>query len=307
MNKSIDKKCAPSKTFKDGSCFTHQAISKIIKEYNKIHNTNINHNLPKYDLVKFLNKKFSNLCDNQTCWLKLKFLQQLEDDDIMNDTFRPEGPIKKYEWLSTSHINDVITQYQSVHDDFIFLGAVPYDFAELEFLKFYNINFNELLKNGKSRIGIVINLDNHNQSGSHWVGLYFDLIKYQIYFFDSVGNPPGKKIRKFINKIILFMHKKIHGSKLNLNKLIDFKRISKDKWNSILKSDNQLNETLIKLTGNHIDIQYNNVQHQFKNTECGVYSIHFILGLVEGKTFKDVSHRVIKDDEMNKYRQVYFR
>ena len=39
-------------------------------------------------------------------------------------------------------------------------------------------------KNHK-KIGMVINLDEHWKRGSHWVGLYANIDKSQIYFFDS--------------------------------------------------------------------------------------------------------------------------
>ena len=47
-----------------------------------------------------------------------------------------------------------------------------------------------------------MNLDEHYKKGSHWVALYADLSKYQVYYFDSVGKKPRKRIKKFINKII---------------------------------------------------------------------------------------------------------
>ena len=45
---------------------------------------------------------------------------------------------------------------------------------------------------------MVINLDTHDKGGSHWVGLYTDLLKKQIYFFDSYGHKPEKEIKNFM-------------------------------------------------------------------------------------------------------------
>jgi hypothetical protein len=42
----------------------------------------------------------------------------------------------------------------------------------------------------------MVNLENHNQKGSHWVGLYYG--KDYIFYFDSYGAPPAQTI---INKI----------------------------------------------------------------------------------------------------------
>ena len=59
---------------------------------------------------------------------------------------------------------------------------VPYDFDELSFLEVSNVNFDDLEKEGKTKIGMVVNLDKHNKSGSHWVSLFIDLNNDQIYF-----------------------------------------------------------------------------------------------------------------------------
>jgi hypothetical protein len=53
----------------------------------------------------------------------------------------------------------------------------------------------------------------------------------------------------------------------------------------------------------------NFIQHQFKNTECGMYSIHFIDNfLTNEKTFEQIVEHVITDDEMNELRRTnYYR
>jgi hypothetical protein len=300
------EKCAPSKKYKDGSCFTLDALKKIATNYNKHNKDKIDVNLDKDELVDILEDKLKNKCDEQTCWLRLDIVKQLEDEDIEENTFRPKGPTKKYEWLSTTHINDVVEQYMNVHKDFIFLGAVPYDFDELPVLGISNLNFKELEKNGKHKIGMVINLDEHYKGGSHWVALYADLKENQIYFFDSVGNAPGKRIRKFVNRITKYLYEKKYNKKLNvtdtINKLKHLRKKSKNKENINIEDDNIKN-----LLKGGFDIRYNTMQHQFKNSECGVYSINFIVRLVGGENFDTIVNNITKDEEMNKMREEYFR
>ena len=36
------------------------------------------------------------------------------------------------------------------------------------------------------QIGIVFNLDKHDQEGSHWVSMFIDLKRDGIYYFDSL-------------------------------------------------------------------------------------------------------------------------
>lgn len=46
--------------------------------------------------------------------------------------------------------------------------------------------------------------------------------------------------------------------------------------------------------------------HQRKNSECGVYSIHFIVRRLSGTPFKTAVNDIIRDEEMNHNRQKYF-
>jgi len=307
---SIDKKCAPGKVYKDGSCLSDESLKKIILNYNKKNKDKININLPRKELVTILERKLSNVCNEQTCWLKLDVVQELEDkfkEDVEENTFRPKGPAKKYEWLSTTHINEVIEQYQNVHKNFIFLGAVPYDFEDLAVLGIHDLNFDTLIKDGKTKIGLVINLDNHDQGGSHWVSLFADLEKSQVYFFDSVGQPPRKRIRKFINRIVKFLYHKKYNTKLQINDTINTiksmqKLSEKEKYKQLTSS-----KYLKNLLDGSFDIKYNTKQHQFRNSECGVYSINFIVRLVNGEPYTSIVENITKDEEMNKFRKEYFR
>ena len=303
---NINKKCAPSKQYEDGSCFTHDALKKIARNYNRKSGKKINVNLDKKNLVKELESTLQDKCNNHACWLRLDIVKEIDNEDILNNTFRPPGPSKKYEWLSTTHINNVVEQYQESHKDFMFLGAVPHDFDDLGILGINDLDFHDVEKNGKTKIGMVINLDNHNQDGSHWVALYTDLEKNQVYFFDSVGKRPSKRIRKFINRIAKYLYKKTHKTKLPINdivsKLKDINKLTKEDIQKIVDENIHLRNIL---NGN-FDIKYNDIQHQFDNSECGVYSMNFIIRLVEGETFDDIVKNVTRDEEMNKFRSEYF-
>ena len=109
----------------------------------------------------------------------------------------------------------------------------------------------------------------------------------QIYFFDSFGKKPGDMIGNFMNRIYNFMSKKY-----------DTKTVDKETLNSLLENDN---------SDSDIDLKYNKIQHQFKNTECGVYSMNFIIRLVSGESFDNITNNITEDKEMQSCRMVYFR
>jgi len=299
----MEKKCAPDKKYIDNSCFTYESLIKIANNYNKKNNNKININLNKIELVNELEDRLSDKCSDQICWLRLDLIKELNNEEIDNYTFRPEGPSEQFEWLNTKHINDVIDQYHNMYSDFLYLGAVPSDFEELPVLGLNDINFKELESNNKNRIGIVINLDEHYKGGSHWVALFFDLKNYQIYYYDSVGKSPKKRIRRFINKILQYLYFKKFNIKLNINHLL---KILKKYKNNDDDNENKNNIHIQNLLSNEIDIRYNNVQHQFKNSECGVYSIYFIIRILNGESIDSIINNPINDDNINKFREEFF-
>ena len=50
---------------------------------------------------------------------------------------------------------------------------------------------------------------------------------------------------------------------------------------------------------------YNNNRFQFKNSECGVYSMHFIEEFLNGKDFEEIVSDIIHDDKINKKRKIF--
>lgn len=276
VKSETDKKCAPSYTFQDGSCIPLDVLIRIAKEYNKKNENKIklDKNMEllhpkKYKryLVKSFNEKLPK-CNNQLCWLnEVDKIQEDFGTKLSERIYRPIGPQGKFEWLNTININQVMDQYAEKYKDFLFLGAVPMDFYEININKIRDLNYSELVKNGIKRLGIVFNLDNHNQPGSHWVAGAINLDNGHIYYYDSYGTRPEKRVREFYYKISKFME-----DELKIKPVLDF----------------------------------NKKRHQYKDSECGMFSLYFIIQLLEGKDFKEICNSKINDDEVNKLRQEYF-
>ena len=55
-----------------------------------------------------------------------------------------------------------------------------------------------------------------------------------------------------------------------------------------------------------LKVYFNNLQHQYGMTECGVYCIHFLNEMLMGKDFQEYINNRISDDEMFQYRNIYF-
>ena len=291
-----DKRCAPNAIFKDGSCMTLTQLIKMAEAYNKKHpehkielNTKLetlNPDKYKIYLVDKFETRLLDVCDDQRCWLKQDFIKEIQDEvlkeDLLTKTFRPEGPNGKFTWLNTLDIDKVMSQYEDKHKDFKWLGAVPMDFDDIPSLNISNLDFNDLKKNKKTKLGIIFNLDTSNQPGSHWVAGYVDLNNKQVYYFDSYAVEPEPRVRKFMRRCAKACENcgSINGGEDNKNK-------NKNK-------------------NNNLDVRFNKHRHQYKNSECGVYSLTFIIKLLEGATFDDFTQSKIPDEVINKYRQIYF-
>lgn len=178
-----------------------------------------------------------------------------------------DGSIGRFQPLSTFHINKVMARYEK-NQNFKFLGAIPIDFNDFEEFGIRNLDYGKLLTIDKFKLGFVFNFDKNYQPGSHWVALYSDLTNGEIYFFDSHGLKPKSRILMLMRKISNFCKIELGNKKINMN--------------------------------------YNKIKHQSANIECGIYSIHFLVRMLEGESFNDISRNRISDRNINKYRNVYF-
>lgn len=274
--------CAPNMKFNGGSCISLTVLVAMVTAYNNTHQDKID--ISKFDymkgrnpvgykkqLVSVLTNKLKSVCDSQVCWLSLPFFKHLSSQDLTNQlhkqTFKPQGPKKTNEWLNTLHINEVFTQYEKVYKEFKFMGANPRDFDKLPETGIPNMKLDKLYDSGITKLGFVFNLDKHNQTGSHWVSMYADLKNGNIYYIDSVGHHPMSEFKKLMERIADFCKSK----------------------------------------GKKIDMRYNQTQHQYGNSECGVYSISFILRLLDGETFDEIEKVPISDEEIQQCRATYFR
>lgn len=282
-------KCAPHLEFSNGSCIPLELLIKMAEAYNSYCDSISESNslskikldsrldtLYPNDYKKYLLAEFGSRFEgDQKDWIGSKYLELMDDeskDHLENKVFRPDGPQGRFDWLSTIDINQVLYQYEEKYPDFKFLGAVPIDFAELDYLPFKTLNFDDLVDNGYNRVGIIFNTDSSKQKGKHWISLFCDFKQSQIYFSDSMGIRPPREVNDFMRLLENYIKTKSNKK----NNLID------------------------------IDVKFNRTQHQKGNSECGVYSINFILRLLKGKSFNHITRKRLTDNQVNRCRIKYF-
>lgn len=276
-----EQRCAPGKPFESGSCIVLPVLVEMVNAYNKVNKNKIKTSCRKEILkpkrykkylLREINNRFKNVCDGQLCWTQQDFIKHMDEfmkAQLEKYTFRPLGPEGRFEWLNTVNIDEVMNQYEMDIKDFLFLGAVPMDFQKINLKGVADLNIEKEYKEGIKRFGIIFNLDESWQSGSHWTSAYADIGKGKVYYFDSYGTPPEERVVKLLNKFCVYYE-------------------SKNK-------------------GNRCKLRYNKIRHQYENSECGVYSINFILELLKDRDFDELCNTKLKDREVNKLRKKIFR
>lgn len=295
LTKLASSYCAPHRMKRyerDGSCMTYEEMLLIGRLYNK---NNKNDKIPwsvlrsKEQLKQELSKRLSECKGHdEYCWIQHPVVSSDQNvNQQLKNSFRPLKPkswsANSREWLNTYDIMRVMKQYELQHKHFKFIGVFPMDFAKpithnecvsKELCKF---NVASLLKAGKTDFGIVFNTDYHDEPGEHWVAVYCSLDftnkKFGICYYDSGSDPIKDEIRQ------LFITVKTQ-----------VRNLYGDKASKSFRT------------------KYNNVQHQFKNTECGMFSMFFIIACLENKqmTYHQIRQNIGHDDDINKFRDVFY-
>jgi Ulp1 protease family, C-terminal catalytic domain len=298
VRKSHDKKmkkmnCNPVTKHKNtvqDSCFPPETLVLIKSSYNKFHPHNKIESTNNAEIWEDLKKRLTT-CEKEDCWLN-----QISDPILRKkldvQSFAPDQPKvwKKNpnEWLSNYDIMDVLKQYETAYPKFHVIGPTPIDFDsrpkdlnhKCVWEELCNFRLEKYFMEGKKKLGIVFNLDDHNGSGSHWVSMFIDLEDKFAFYMDSAGSAIPKEIDALLKRIV--------------------------------------QQGLAFKPPIHIHFYENcPLEHQYGNTECGMYTLYFIItmltGETEGRKFKNYYEKIrffknkrIPDKYIQRYRKIYF-
>lgn len=264
------------------SCFTKKKLELLKHSFNKEYPENKIKSKSEKGIYKELSEKMPQ-CSQEDCWLDV-IKNETVRDKIKKELFAPYQPdhwrnqsdSEKNTWLSNIDILNVLKQYEETEPEFYFIPPTSIDFDLQPYItsnqcvedKLCKFNKNDILRQNKHKVGIIFNLDKHTGPGTHWVSMFIDIKQGILLYVDSVPNDDvPKEIQVFIDRV----KKQIPKLEVTINKTI----------------------------------------HQSKNTECGMYCLHVIITMLTGKgsytnRIKDLTTKVIPDEEMMKYRDIYF-
>ena len=258
--------CAPKSNYKY-TCYSKKRMFKLKQKFNKKYKSDNITKKSKYGIWKTLKKKLGHACGDERCWLDVLS----NSNTLGNHIFSPDHPAtwknNPNEWLSTTDIDSVLQQYNKKYKNFVNISVSPSDFDKRVSGSCVDEQLCKFnLKNYLTKkIGVVFNNDPHYKDGSHWVAIFIYPKKKLLYYFDSTGNKPNRNINRFI-KLVLNQ-----GKQLNIK----------------------------------FNYKINKIKHQVRDTECGIYSLYFLITMLKSKHPKLFTTR-ISDDEISKYRKKYF-
>lgn len=214
------------------------------------------------ELAESLHRRYPECNNNEHC--QLKRARANEPLQFYKTTKEPEVN----NWLYNVDIDRAMNPYMKKYRDFIFLGAFPIDFdASKQNISphWYNVctpvrelDIGSLVQRGITRIGAVFNTQPHNQGGEHWVCTFIDVLHKRMYYYNSTGGSAPSEILTLRDKV--------------------------------LRQTNRL--------GHAVTFDQNTVKNQESSSECGVFCLWFINGMLEHKNFQDMVQRAPDDNWM---------
>jgi hypothetical protein len=189
---------------------------------------------------------------------------------LQKENLRPPQPASwkdnPDEWLDSNNIRDVMRQYEEARPDFKFLGPYPIDFAA-----------RDPYSKGKVKCLISemcdLDIDGKDMAGKDYIGIIFNL------------DPHNKGGSHWVASFIDIPKKEF---------------IYFDSYG--MKPPKQIYRFMQWLTIQEpkMKLRMNGVEMQKKDSECGMYSMYFIICMLEGESFKDFYERAPSDDFMEK-------
>jgi hypothetical protein len=337
--------CAPDSEAQESfrkskTCFTLSSLQKLARAWNDRYAgaraapiMGIA-TLSKSALWRALNTRMQSQCSGmgaagrEGCWVDT--LQMGEHSEPFQDMRYPK-PADWYrqprKWLNNFNIEDVMEQYErDPANRYRFLGVYPMDFADV-YTELNDVRWSYLTNGGTcDYVGLITNLDDHDEPGSHWTSFFAVLDpkkpSFGAYYYDSVSSPPTVEIKEFMIKLMVKAFvQALRGTAVPTETLMDFP-FEKYNGTEVKAFTAHLMATVRKtlplaevkkILPYPFKLEYNTHQHQYKNTECGMFSMVYQIRWLEGlrrdpmTTFDKVVQHRMNDDDVFRFRDILFR
>ena len=218
-------------------------------------------------------------CKTERCWLEKIQLETRRKEEILNKYFRPTMPDEWIRdpdtWLDSNNISDVMKQYEELYSNFKFFGTNPIDFAAPNPYNKEAAAQNKCLEEKICKM----NLKELETEGKTKLGFIYNLDpsnKGGSHWIASFTDIPGHRTYYF------------------------------DSYG--MKPPSQIARFMRSLTlqDPKMKLEYNARRFQYGNSECGMYSMYFLIRMLEGENFKKFCKSAPDDATMIEHRNLLF-
>ncbi len=306
--------CAPARSGRNDSCFDADELEVLAHAWNgttagqrepiSIPTPDTSDEARRLALHGALRARFYSHCSNrENCWLdnrelneSLHRLSPVMYKIVHSSILKPKATPGPQDWLSTTEIDNVMIQYEALFPGFKYIGCFPSDYFQIKPDAFpkhaLHPRYNRSVSGGTSKkrrvsrarnrtISSALPQDPDSYGGRPESALVFNL--------DSSTQPGSHWVA------VTFSFNK--SSRLIVEYFDPTGRPPNRNIKLFLSSP--MFSTAIHVT--------NTYAHQKGDSECGVYSLYFILERLMGQSFQDLSRKRIPDSSMNRFRAFLFR
>lgn len=218
-------------------------------------------------------------CKTDRCLVEKIPMDGGKKHKILKSYFRPSMPDSWLsdpdDWLDSNNISDVMKQYEEIMPDFKFFGTNPIDFAAPDPYNKENAKQNMCLHDEICKMKLKDLLS----QGKTKLGFVYNLDpsnKSGSHWIASFTDIPGHRTYYF------------------------------DSYG--MKAPPQIARFMRSLTlqDRKMKLAYNARRFQFGDSECGMYSLYFLIRMLEGDDFKQFCRRAPSDEDMLELREWLF-
>ena len=264
------KVCHPSLD-KNDDCLSSDILQDLAKAYDAPPE------LKEKELKAWLKKM--TRCKGERCWLEKAPMDTRKKRDIQKKFFRPSMPddwVKDPDqWLDSNNIADVMKQYEEAYPEFKFFGTNPIDFSAPDPYEPNSLARNKCLQEEICKM----NLKELEAKGKTKLGFVFNL--------DPSDKGGSHWIASFTD---IPAHKTYYFDSYGIKPPKQIARFMRS----------------LTLQDPKMKLHFNARRFQFGNTECGMYSMYFIIRMLSGDSFKEFCKSAPRDSEMLELRKWLF-